>query len=67
MQTYNKLKKLIEEQESDIKKIEKGQGTAARRVREAMQEIRVLAKQLRQDVQDTLKNIENNKTDNFQP
>ena len=68
MEVFNKIKKLIEKQESDIKLIyEKNQHSAAKRVRSSMQELRALAKELRQDIQDTLKKAKNDKTDNFQP
>jgi len=67
MDTYNKLKEMIVEMERDVDKIfNKNQSQAAIRVRRHLQEIRTLSKELRQEIQDSLKHHEQNKNNNFQ-
>jgi len=56
METYQKIKKLVESIEVDVDKIfNKKQFQAAIRVRGKMQDLRLLAKQFRQEIQDELK------------
>jgi len=49
-ETYESLKQMIEEIESDIAKCEAGNKAAGTRVRKAMQEVKKLAQQLRVQV-----------------
>ena len=56
METYEKIRKLVESIEIDVDKIfNKKQSQAAIRVRAKMQDLRVLAKVFRQEIQDELK------------
>lgn len=56
METYKKIKDLILSLEKDVEKIyNKKQAQAAKRVRSHMQELRILAKEFRQEIQDTLR------------
>ncbi len=64
MENYEKLKNLIISLGPDIEKIEhKAQAQAAKRVRAKLQDVRDLAKELRQDIQDTLHAAELKKLD----
>lgn len=59
MENYKKLKELILSLEPDVEKIEKkSQSQAAIRVRAKLQEIRLIAKDLREDIQETLRQAE---------
>ena len=59
METYKKLKELILSVEPDVKKIFiKNQYQAAKRVRYKMQQVRILAKQFRQEIMDALVDTE---------
>jgi len=59
METYNQIKKLILSIENDVDKIfSKKQSQAAIRVRAKMQELRHLAKDFRQEIQDELKEFD---------
>ncbi len=56
MEAYKKIKDLVESIEIDVDKIfNKKQSQAAIRVRAKMQELRQLAKDFRQEIQDELK------------
>jgi hypothetical protein len=56
MENFNRIKEVMEAAEADIAKfVEKGNKTAGTRIRQAMQEVKKLAQQVRLDVQD-LKN-----------
>jgi archaellum component FlaC len=58
MEKFNQLKALLESVEADAKKFyENGSGAAGTRVRKAMQEIKVLAQDIRNEVTE-LKNKE---------
>lgn len=51
MKSYNKLKALVEQSESDFDKFyNKGNGAAGTRVRKAMQEMKNLAQEVRKEV-----------------
>lgn len=51
MENYNKLKALVEGAESDFAKFyDKGNAAAGTRVRKAMQDLKGLAQDIRQDV-----------------
>ncbi len=59
METYFKIRRLIASIENDVDKIfNKKQSQAAIRVRAKMQDLRALAKEFRQEIQDELKNAE---------
>jgi hypothetical protein len=67
MDTYNKIKTLVLDMEKDVEKIfVKHQSQAAIRTRSKLQEIRALSKELRQEIQDSLKDYELNKNNDFQ-
>jgi hypothetical protein len=56
MENFNRIKEVMDAAEADIAKfVEKGNKTAGTRIRQAMQEVKKLAQQVRLDVQD-LKN-----------
>lgn len=58
MDKFNEIKELMETAELDVKKFfEKGNKSAAVRVRKAMQEIKNLAQELRVLVQETKNNM----------
>lgn len=58
MDKFNEIKELIESAEIDVKKFfEKGNKTAAVRLRKAMQEIKNLSQELRVLVQETKNNM----------
>lgn len=58
MDKFNEIKKLIEQAEEDVNKFfNKGNKSAAVRVRKAMQEIKNLAQELRVLVQETKNNM----------
>ena len=53
METYEKIKALLEQTQSDVEKFfSKGNSSAGTRVRQAMQELKKLAQELRAEVQD---------------
>ena len=65
METYNKIKELILSIEGDVDKIfNKHQSQAAIRVRAKMQELRAMAKDFRQEIQDSLKEAQNEDFEN---
>lgn len=54
MEKFQNIKALIAEVEGDIEKFyEKGNKSAGTRIRKAMQDLKKLAQEVRQDVQDT--------------
>jgi len=54
MEKFEKIKALIAEAEADVEKFyEKGNKSAGTRIRKAMQDLKKLAQEMRQDVQDT--------------
>jgi hypothetical protein len=54
MEKFEKIKSLMVEAEQDMEKFyEKGNKSAGTRIRKAMQELKKLAQEVRQDVQDT--------------
>lgn len=53
METYEKIKALLEQTQSDVEKFfSKGNSSAGTRVRQAMQELKKLAQELRAEVQE---------------
>lgn len=53
METFEKIKALLEQTQSDAEKFfSKGNSSAGTRVRQAMQELKKLAQQLRSEVQE---------------
>ena len=54
MEKFEKIKALIAEAEADVEKFyEKGNKSAGTRIRKAMLDLKKLAQEMRQDVQDT--------------
>jgi len=65
METYKKIKDLVLSVENDVDKIfNKNQSQAAIRVRAKMQELRALAKDFRQEIQESLKEAQNKEFEN---
>ena len=57
METFEKMQSLLEETKNDVSKFfEKGNDSAGARIRKAMQDIKKLAQQLREEVQENRKN-----------
>jgi hypothetical protein len=57
MEKFEQIKALIEQTQGDVEKFfSKGNGTAGTRVRQAMQELKKLAQDLRIEVQDAKNN-----------
>jgi hypothetical protein len=57
METFEKMQSLLEEVKNDVSKFyEKRNDSAGARIRKAMQEIKKLAQQLREEVQENRKN-----------
>jgi len=57
MEKFEQIKALIEQTQGDVEKFfNKGNGTAGTRVRQAMQELKKLAQDLRIEVQDAKNN-----------
>ena len=57
MEKFEQIKALIEQTQGDVEKFfDKGNGTAGTRVRQAMQELKKLAQELRIEVQETKNN-----------
>ncbi len=57
MENFDQIKKVMESAEEDVAKfVEKGNKAAGTRVRQAMQEIKKLAQQVRLDVQEAKNN-----------
>lgn len=57
MEKFEQIKALIEQTQGDVEKFfDKGNGTAGTRVRQAMQELKKLAQELRVEVQETKNN-----------
>lgn len=53
METFEKIKALLEQSQNDIEKFfEKGNASAGTRVRQAMQELKKLAQEMRAQVQE---------------
>ena len=53
METFEKIKALLEQSQSDVEKFfSKGNSSAGTRVRQAMQELKKLAQELRAEVQE---------------
>lgn len=53
METFEKIKALLEQTQSDVEKFfSKGNSSAGTRVRQAMQELKKLAQELRAEVQE---------------
>lgn len=50
METFDRLKKLVEEAEDDIQKAEGGNKAAGTRARQAMQEIKNTAQEVRKSI-----------------
>ena len=56
METFERMQSLLEQIKPDVHKIfEKGNDSAGARVRQAMQEIKAMAQQLREEVQEVRK------------
>jgi hypothetical protein len=54
MEKFEQIKALLAEVEGDVEKFyEKGNKSAGTRIRKAMQDLKKLAQEVRQDVQDT--------------
>lgn len=58
MKTYDELKALTISLEKDVEKFEAGNSAAGTRVREGLQEAKLLAQQLRLEIQETKKRRE---------
>lgn len=57
MKNFDQIKEVMEAAQADVEKfVEKGNKSAGTRVRQAMQEIKKLAQQVRLDVQETKNN-----------
>ena len=65
METYQTIKKMVLEMENDVDKIfNKHQSQAAKRVRAKMQELRILAKDFRAEIQESLREFEEKEFNN---